>query len=233
MEGHFNKDFFDFRNDPARNPKQNLVQYPETAKMVAKYFHGKSILEAGCGQGWITKHLQDMSENAVGFDIVPYAVDNSVAKGTFRADIRDLGWIRESWDIVICFNVLAYLEEYEVPRALSGLSDLFREHLVMCIVTWQLFALRARLIGFDMRLDITKLPTGHMSDRKTAQTRDWWLEQMFAVGLEEDYELYKKINFDSELITGTDFRDQSKLSGMGWKGVDNLFIMKHSQKGDQ
>ncbi len=65
----------------------------------------------------------------------------------------------------------------------------------------------------------------HGSKRRTVQTRDWWLEQMFEAGMELDWKKYKEIKFDNEGLPGSDFRS----GGVGWRGLDSVFVMKHKE----
>jgi len=222
----FKPKFFDSRNN-AENNTQRTIHYPESAKVISKYFHNKKILEVGCGMGWITHYLQELGENAEGFDIVQYAVDNSIAKNVFQADMIDtVNWDKK-WEIVFAINTIEYLEEDEILIALKGLSQIFTDTLLLYIQTWFHFLFRRK--GYPPNF-IFPVRSMYGGNRRTAQTRDWYIEQMDKLGLEEDYPLYKKIKFDNDLISGADFRDKNKFAGLGWKGLDGLFVMKHKNK---
>jgi len=226
----FKPHFHDVRDSVDGNRIQRTIHYPETAKVISKYFHGKHILEVGCGMGWITGYLQEMGENAEGFDVVQYAVDEGmrkgVAKNIFCADAMDtINW-KKKWDVVFSINTIEYMEEDEVLIALQGLTKIFKEHLFLYLQTWFHFLFRSKGVPADFKFPVRDMYDGN---RRTAQTRDWYVEQFDKLGVEEDYDLYKKIKFDDELISGSDFRDRSKCAGLGWKGLDGFMVLRHKK----
>lgn len=222
----FSKQFFEGRNSEKSNPRQKHDHYPGCAKAMSKHFHGRRILEVGCGMGWITKHLQDLGEDCEGFDVGKYAVDNAICPRISQADLMDcISWDKK-WDVVLAINVLAYLAEDEVLPGLKALSNIFTEHLFLLIQTWQNYVIRLGFVPkgyrFKGEFDPSKI---HGSKRRTVQTRDWWLEQMFEAEMELDWKKYKEIKFDNEGLPGSDFRN----GGVGWRGLDSVFVMKHKE----
>jgi len=228
-EDRFTPHFHDVRDSVEGNRNQRTIHYPSTAEVISKYFHGKTILEVGCGEGWITGYLQQAGEKAEGFDVVDYAVKEGMRKGNakegtlFCADAMDtINWDK-TWDVVFAVNTIEYMEEDEVLIALKGLSQIFTEHLFLYIQTWFHYLFRHPVTA-DFKFPVREM---YDHNRRTAQTRDWYIERFRELGVVEDYELYSKIKFDNDLISGSDFRDRSKFAGLGWKGLDGFMVLKH------
>lgn len=220
----FTDHFFDERNRPEGNPTQLQIHYPGTAEVIHRHFHGMSMLEVGCGMGWITGHLQKMGENCEGFDISQYAIDQGIAKGVakniFCMDMMECGKLNKKWDLVFCINSMAYMERDEVPVAMKNLKQIFGKTIFMSIQTWQNFYIR------EGKMPANYSFVGHsaMGHRRTDETHDWWLERILEAGMDLDWDLYKKIKFDKCGLPSQDFRDGS----VGWKGLDSIFVMKHA-----
>uniref|UniRef100_A0A6M3KA65 Putative methyltransferase n=1 Tax=viral metagenome TaxID=1070528 RepID=A0A6M3KA65_9ZZZZ len=220
----FDNNFFDWRNSSTGNPSQFNIHYPETAKVIQRHFHGMSMLEVGCGMGWITGHLQRMGENCEGFDVVSYAIEQGLAKGVakniFCMDMMECEKLNKKWDLVFCINSMAYLSRDEVPIALKNLAQIFDKTLFMSIQTWQNMYIREG----KMPEKYSFVGTKAIAARKTDETHDWWLERMFEAGMDLDWDLYKKIKFDTVGLPASDFRSGS----VGWRGLDSIFVMKHA-----
>ncbi len=228
--GRFTKAFFDGRDKPpADKPimhRQKDIHYPETANVIHKHFEGKTMIEAGCGEGWITGHLQELGEDCSGFDIAQYAVDQAVCPKIAQADILDcINWT-DKWELVFCINVFAYFQEDEMLDAFKALKNIMGETLFMSIQTWQNYVIRLGIVPPSYKwvgkFDPKNIFGGR---RRTVQTRDWYLEQAFKAGLDLDWPLYKQIKFDDYSLTGSDFRS----GGVGWRGLDSIFIFKHAE----
>ena len=218
-EDRFTNFFYDARNDPSYNAKQLRGHYPGCADVLHRHFSGQTMLEVGGGMGWITKHLQDYGEDCMGFDIGEHAVNNAVCNNYYHSDMMDcINWNRK-WDLVFSINSMAYLEEEEVPIALKSLKHVTGKTLFILLQTWQNFVIRSGYVPKKFKFDAKNVFGGF---RRTIQTRDWWLERMFEVGFDLDWDLYKKIKFDNVGFPASDFRG----GGLGWRGLDSLFIMK-------
>jgi len=219
-EDRFSEFFFDERKRPAGNPKQLNIHYPGVAAVVAKHFAGKKILEVGCGMGWITDHIQKAGEDCEGFDIYPYAVEKAICPRIFQGDMMDCGSWDRQWDVVFASNSMAYLTEDEIPIALKALHHIVADGgtLFLLFQTWNCFMVRNGVIPENFVF--TRQQMGEF--RRTAQTRDWWLERMFEAGFDVDWPKYKAIKFDNEGLPGGDFRG----GGLGWRGLDNVFVLE-------
>jgi SAM-dependent methyltransferase len=100
------------------------------AVATAEYFLRRpieSVLDVGCGEGaWYT-HVRSLRRRAryTGIDPSDYAVrrfgsERNIRKGSFR-DLRTHSGV---YDLVVCSDVLHYVEESEVRRGLAHLHRL-------------------------------------------------------------------------------------------------------------
>jgi SAM-dependent methyltransferase len=127
-EAYFNR----WYRGPARVHERGEVRRKVAlAVAVAEYFlRGpvRSVLDVGCGEGiWFT-HLRSLRRRAsyVGVDSSDHAVQQfgearNIRKGTFGGLPRLR--LRKGFDLVVCSDVLHYLDEREIRR---GLPELVR-----------------------------------------------------------------------------------------------------------
>src|SRR6185295_256717 len=93
----------------------------------------RSILDAGCGVGWLRAPLRRRFPRAryVGLEVSPYLckrfgwIQGSLA--TFRPEAQ--------FDLVICYDVLQYLDDQEARRAMANLARLTRRVLYFSALT--------------------------------------------------------------------------------------------------
>lgn len=187
---HFGEEFFQGRTgimggDRIKGDKSdNLGVLYGVTVILQKVFGGKSFIEIGCGVGWIIHHLQNLGENVCGIELSQYAVDHRLSddKGNrlniVQGDIRDLSFIKDKYDIVICWNVLSYLIEEDIEKAINSLKRITKEYIVLSISTTEVLKRR---------------PHGY-AGRMTIKPWAWWLEQFEKCGLRQDKEMAGRIN---------------------------------------
>lgn len=98
------------------------------AVTTAEYFLRRpieSVLDVGCGEGAWFKHLRALRRHAhyTGIEASEYAVERfgserNIRKGTFG----DLRSVRSEYDLVVCSDVLHYVDERELERGLPELE---------------------------------------------------------------------------------------------------------------
>lgn len=72
----------------------------------------KTVLDIGCGEGWLARELNKTGINTLGIDVIPELVDaaNKEGGGTFKLlSYEDLasGVIKEKFDVIVCnFSLL-------------------------------------------------------------------------------------------------------------------------------
>lgn len=92
------------------------------------FAYDRVVLDAGCGSGYGAELLAVVARNVVGVDYDPEAIAANRAKYTYRtnltfslADVADLSFPDESFDLIVSFEVYEHLE---VPQ-----SEQFLDHL--------------------------------------------------------------------------------------------------------
>ncbi|MGH7450044.1 MAG: class I SAM-dependent methyltransferase [bacterium] len=97
------------------------------------------LLDLGCGTGGMLRRLQDQFENVKGFGIDYYAVPLNFAKQVtprplLRADAKNLPFRRNSFDAVLCLDVLYTKEVFPVFDAvLEEIRQLLTEGGVLIL----------------------------------------------------------------------------------------------------
>ncbi len=72
----------------------------------------KTILDAGCGEGWLVRELEKLGIFSLGIDVVPKFIDSAIEEGTgrFKAiPYENLSYeiLKEKFDVVVCnFSLL-------------------------------------------------------------------------------------------------------------------------------
>jgi glycerol-3-phosphate cytidylyltransferase-like family protein/SAM-dependent methyltransferase len=86
---------------------------------------GKSVLDVGCGPGYLVRMLRERGVNAEGVD--PYAVPST--EGCHTADLRELFDL--SADVVVCREVLAHVPVRDWGRLVADLFRVARERVYL------------------------------------------------------------------------------------------------------
>jgi len=99
--------------------------------------HGKSVLEAGCGAGRFTEVLLEKGAHLISADLSAAVEVN--AKNfpindrhlVIQADINDMPFEKESFDLVICLGVIQHTPDSEV--AITKLFELVKKNGILII----------------------------------------------------------------------------------------------------
>jgi SAM-dependent methyltransferase len=92
-------------------------------------FGGDSVLEVGCGRGYVVRHLRNLGRRADGIEYSPAAAEFSVCDALLGDVTRLLPLPDASYDLVICHGVLCHLPPALVARALRELARVSRRWL--------------------------------------------------------------------------------------------------------
>ncbi len=125
------------------------------------------ILDVGCGMCLLVLRLRERGIDARGLDVAKRTIEegNRQAPGCFEVgSILDIPHPENSFDTVICTDVLEHLAERDVPKALSELHRVTRRSIFATIAT---------------RPDRDK--TWHL----TVKDRKWWQDRLFEAGFRE------------------------------------------------
>lgn len=131
MPKRYDRDYFDkwYRSRSHRvHDLEEVRRKVALAVITAEYFLRRpieSVLDVGCGEGAWFKHLRRLRPSAhyTGIEASEYAVgrfgmERNILQGTFG----DLRSVRSAFDLVVCSDVLHYVQERELDRGLPQLA---------------------------------------------------------------------------------------------------------------
>lgn len=180
---HFDEEFFEGRTGEKGGNRINV--HPRglgvargVAGILSATFHNKSFLDVGCGVGWFVKFLRELGEDIFGVELSQYAVDRAIVPGVIQGDLRNLSFIKDKYDVVFAWNVMAYLAGGDVKKAIKSLMRLTAGHLVFGIVTSEV---------------LKNAPHGKPG-RLSVKPWKWWMKKFNECGLVQDVELAEKMN---------------------------------------
>ncbi len=134
MTKRYDRAYFDrwYRGDGTIGGPQRLARKVALAVATAEYHLERplrSVLDIGCGEGaWRAPLLKLRPKlQYIGFDSSGYAVERfGRARNLHHARFADFGLLRPSApvDLLICSDVLHYLDTRELDRGLPGLAEL-------------------------------------------------------------------------------------------------------------
>lgn len=102
-----------------------------------------AVLELGCSIGVFTERLASRCERVVAVDFSPRALQLAGARLAKRGNVRLLrGSFPEEapagrWDVVVCSEVLYYLDEAALQAAVSWLAGQLRDGACVVVVSWR------------------------------------------------------------------------------------------------
>lgn len=134
-EGYvFDKKYFS--SGSYKNYEKEISRWvPYVAKKISNIINKKNakILDVGCAQGYLIAALQNNYNYSVkGVDFSSYAVkksEMSVRKKISQGDILNLSFRKDSFDAVICLDVINYLEKDEIAKAIKNLTKIAKEYI--------------------------------------------------------------------------------------------------------
>lgn len=145
MKKTYDQRYFDrwYRGRSPIVSEAELRRKAETAVALAEYFLRRAVhnvIDIGCGEAAWLMPLRAMRPRVryAGFDPSEYAVaafgaSRNIRRGSF-ADLDSLG-IRERFDLLICADVLHYLEDDEILRGLPAAVRLMRGVAFLEVIT--------------------------------------------------------------------------------------------------
>jgi len=141
MVKRYDREYFDrWYRGPQRITSDTDVQRKVAmAVSVAEYFLRRSLLnviDVGCGEAAWRRHLKAIRPRASyrGIDPSPYVAQNFRVRQARFGDLPTLR-IKERFDLVVCADVLHYLDEKEIRRGLRALVPLARGVLFFEVLT--------------------------------------------------------------------------------------------------
>lgn len=158
------------------NPIQRwlIERFHARLTTLAKDQQPRSLLDAGCGEGFVAESLLRAMPtlSITGFDPYEPAIKAARLRNprcSFQiADIYNIPFDDSSFDVVCCIEVLEHL--HDAPRALSELARVARRAVVLSVPHEPFFCLSNAARGKN--LDVT--PKGSDPDH-----RNFWSRQAF------------------------------------------------------
>lgn len=130
-----------------------------------------SILDAGCGDGVLTHLIEnsDLDTEVVGLDITSSKVKNAVEKTRdveyVIGDARNLPFEDNSFDLVVCTEVLEHIDVYEI--ALDELVRISSDDIIITVpnaFSWKLLKYIAKYRFWGIYNIIKSLKVGYYDD---------------------------------------------------------------------
>ncbi|HEX6638085.1 MAG TPA: class I SAM-dependent methyltransferase [Steroidobacteraceae bacterium] len=137
MKARFDHDYYQrFYYDP-RTAVVSRAEMNARARLIAAYathvgLPVRRILDAGCGIGLLRAPLQRAFPHAqyVGLEYSEYLCERYGWRQGSLATFAD-----DPFDLVVCYDVLQYLDDYTAARALANLARLVRGVLYLSALT--------------------------------------------------------------------------------------------------
>jgi len=132
---NFNKKYF--TSGVYKDYKKLLTEWVgPVAKRISRFLKNKpsaGILDVGCSFGNLLAELQNKYHFQVqGLEYSPYAIrkaDPSVRRKIKRGSILDQLFRKNSFDAVICFDVICYFSFEETKKAIQNLVNISRRYI--------------------------------------------------------------------------------------------------------
>ena len=128
----------------SKNPLVKLVvrTYLQNLDFLVETSNVKKILEVGCGEGYIIKHLREkFNVNIIGMDIsndiLEIARSMNPNLKSFWGDIYKLGFKDDSFDMVLILEVLEHLKYPN--RALEEIKRVSKEYVIVSVPNEPIF----------------------------------------------------------------------------------------------
>ncbi|MGC4106352.1 MAG: class I SAM-dependent methyltransferase [Thermomicrobiales bacterium] len=184
--GAIDVDTSNYRKHMSENPVQRRLidRFHTKITKIVTDLHPTTILDAGCGEGFVDDiFFKAMPSVAItGFDVLEDSVKLAALRnprGTFSlGDIYNIDHPDDSFDIVVCFEVLEHL--HEPDRALKELARVAKKAVVMSVPHEPFFCLANAARGKN--LDQT--PKGSDPDH-----RNFWSREAFGLFVAQELDL--------------------------------------------
>lgn len=131
----YEKDYFINYGDADFYNTKNIAT--SLAKIINKKLKPKSVLDVGCGYGFIPQYFNKNNVKSEGIDISKFATEKLNLDYIIKADILDLNTIykKNEFEIVICSEVLEHLPSENINQAINNLSFVSTKYIFLIITT--------------------------------------------------------------------------------------------------
>lgn len=161
----------------------------------------KTVLDTGCGRGWLVKFLKEFGANVIGLDYSQYSVDNKVSDRVMYGDMTDLSQFPDNtFHLVISRENLEHLTVEQADKAFAEIVRVSKKWIYLTI--WLTFDPEAK---DDQIYDDFEHDKSHI----TVCTRNFWLNR------------FNKYESDGIIV-----RDKDKEATMDWRGKGRCFVYR-------
>lgn len=102
------------------------------AEAILEVVRGRSVLEVGCGRGWLAARMKPVAANVTATDIVLSESALDVEGIDVRAASAEaLPWPDDSFDVVVTTHTLEHVQN--LPQALSEIRRVAKEDVVIVV----------------------------------------------------------------------------------------------------
>jgi SAM-dependent methyltransferase len=106
---------------------------PRKSVLYAKVAGAKTLLDVGCGRGWMLDYAESLGLNAYGLEIVPELCKDPRVRPMKSAESLP---VNAQYDIVTCLDVLEHLAPEQVDDAIEELHRVSERFIVLSIPHW-------------------------------------------------------------------------------------------------
>lgn len=128
-----------------------------------------SIVDVGCGRGFVVSHLNSMGRQATGCEYGTAALAHSVCAAVFGDLTERLPYNDATFDFIACTGVLSHLPADKVPHGLQELSRIGRRWLWTNILV----------------VEQGESPEAEQAHHRNIISRRWWRERFQLAGWRE------------------------------------------------
>lgn len=108
------------------------------AFLIKLFLNPKRCLDVGCATGYLVKWLRFFGVEAFGVEISPQALelaDSRIKPFLKKGDIVKLPYTESSFDLVLTFDVLQYIEQSKIKKAVEETVRVSKKHILHKIYT--------------------------------------------------------------------------------------------------
>lgn len=161
-------------NDPVtKNEVDKKVDF------IQKYFPGcKSILDVGCGFGYLTARLHDLGLDSWGVDISPQAIAHAPERVKHRVVPASAMYLLDifkpgQFELITCFDVLEHLYVEEIHDIMYQISEVAQSNILI----------RVPMPGFLAEPGVADLGyKGSSRDHVSTYPFDFWVRRLDRLG---------------------------------------------------
>jgi ubiquinone/menaquinone biosynthesis C-methylase UbiE len=92
--------------------------HTHVADVIRERYTPRSVLDIGCGSGYLVALWRNTGIEAWGIEISQHALDNRDSRYVIRGSFTEIPFANDSFDVVLSYGVLQYIPRTDIPTAL-------------------------------------------------------------------------------------------------------------------